>query len=122
MQTNEQIIIGKAPDYAIRSTAMEYYHHISVALTKGDVVIQSRSVSNKSLAQLVNVIKRMIAPWGWRRTDLLTWVYFPEMAGNLETEQGMILVHYHFLDMLTPDQKKRLALYITRNFAPILKF
>ena len=119
MQTNDQIIIGKAPDYVMRVAAVEYYHHISIELTKGEVVIQSRSVSNKSLAQLVNEIKKMIAPWGWRRTDSMKWVYFPEMIGTREAAQGKISLHYHFLDQLTLDQKIDLLGIITHKFAPI---
>ena len=118
MQTNEQIIIGKAPDYAMRSTAMEYYHHISIELRKGDVVIQSQSISNKSLAQLVNVIKRMIAPWGWCRSDHFTWLKLPELIGTIQTERGKISVQYHYLELLSLDQKIDLIRVITDKFGP----
>ena len=118
MQTNDQIIIGKAPDYVMRVAAVEYYHHISIALTKGDVVIQSQSVSNKSLTQLVNEIKKMIAPWGWRKTDHFTWLKLPELIGTIQTETGKITLQYYYLELLTLDQKIRFMNIITEKFNP----
>lgn len=118
--SSDSVVIGTAPDFAMRLGGDELSHAFSFRVSRpgfgGRSVVPSGISSDRSLAAAVEGLKQKIAPYGWTANRKIQWIRDVALSGSFGIEGGEIIINYRFHEKLTSDQKLHLAENIEKSF------
>jgi hypothetical protein len=120
-QSSHGILIGEAPNYQMRDAKIELFHSVSFKILRQTAMAHLDGVSDRSLIQMVTILKQKLTPYGWHEGTLITWHLFQDIQGTFNSDSGVTTIDYHLPRNLTHDQRQFLLQIIEGHFQPILR-
>jgi hypothetical protein len=119
-RSSDSVLIGKGPDFALRSGHEELNHNLSYVVF---LKIEDKwrpgptdSYSDRSLKQACDTIKQKVSPYGWIGMIESEWTAVDDLCGRFSNGSMQIIIKYKYPHRLRQDQKNQLTGEIKSNF------
>jgi hypothetical protein len=112
----QQIIIGRAPDFILKSGQTIYHHKVVLEITPTGKPTYKMTMDHVSMHELIRGVKEVLEVIGWGLEDPLNWNEKIEFVGSVTAKCGVAVIKYRLPDSLLVRNRQFLDSCFYGNF------
>ncbi len=113
---SQQIFIGRAPDFILKSGQTIFHHKVVLEITPTGKPTYKVTKDHVSMHQLIRVVREVLEVIGWGIENPLKWNGQNESAGSVTAKFGAAVIYYRLPESLSTFDRE----WLRRRFYRVL--